>query len=46
MYPQGNGQNWGMPTPPPNHGWIVPASMGTAPNAGTGTPRQVSRSSV
>ncbi|KAF7165937.1 hypothetical protein CNMCM5623_009929 [Aspergillus felis] len=34
MYSQGNGQNWGMPTPPPNHGWIVPANMGTAPNAG------------
>jgi hypothetical protein len=45
-----------MPTPPHNHGWIVPANMGTAPNAGTvaghaagnsgGTPRQVSCSSV
>ncbi|RHZ48961.1 uncharacterized protein CDV56_105471 [Aspergillus thermomutatus] len=34
MYPQGNGQNWVMPNPPPNHGWIVPANMGTAPNAG------------
>ncbi|RHZ68756.1 hypothetical protein CDV55_101847 [Aspergillus turcosus] len=34
MYPHGNGQNWAIPTPPPNHGWIVPANMAAAPNAG------------